>query len=173
MSIPTEGVAFSLRNNVTGFYLGIKDSAAYAGAEAILTIAPNASLPRWYLRREQDAYYLINASALTMCLNVAYERMIAGGELQQWSCNGGRSELWNLVPTSSSSFSLVNVNSGLAVGAAGLNLGSSVTQTGSASDALSQWELVLPEPTLRPQRCPSQRSPVHSHLPKHRRWPTK
>ena len=150
MSIPAEGVPFALKNSSSGLYLGIAANATYAGAEAVLITATNGSLPQWYLQKEQNAHYLINSSVPNMCLNVAYERTTAGGNLQQWTCNGGASELWALMPTTNGRFALVNKNSGLAIGATELREGSPVTQMESASHASALWEVTKEPGTYTP-----------------------
>lgn len=142
MSTPVDGGLFALRNTETGFYLST--NATYAGAEIVLTKSPDDSLPSWILQNYQNGHYILNATETTMCLNVAYESKAAGAGLQQWSCNGGASEMWRLVPTSSGGLTLVNLNSGLVAGAAGSTSGSAVIQMASANDPLAQWQLVLP-----------------------------
>ena len=142
MSVPVDGQAFALRNTATGFYLTI--NATYAGAEVILTTSTNGLTPSWILQGYHNGRYILNATDTTMCLNVAYESKTAGAALQQWSCNGGASELWTLSPTSSGTFRLVNQNSGLVAGAAGWANGSAAIQMASANDPLAQWHVVLP-----------------------------
>ncbi|CAF9943322.1 MAG: hypothetical protein ALECFALPRED_011028 [Alectoria fallacina] len=142
MSTPADGLAFGLKNVTTGLYLST--TATYAGAEVVLTTASDGSPPRWILQGYQGGRYLLNALDTTMCLNVAYESRAAGAGLQQWSCNGGASEMWTLMPTSSRGLTLVNQNSGLVVGAAGSTSGSAVIQMASANDPLAQWQIVLP-----------------------------
>lgn len=142
MLIPTEGVAFSLKHAASGLFLAIKDTASYAGAEAVLTERSDDHMPQWLLRSEQSAHYLINASTSDMCLNVAYERMTIGGNLQQWSCNGGASELWTLVPSSSGNFVLLNRNSHLVAGPVSLSVGSSITQMRPLDEKLAEWTIV-------------------------------
>ncbi|KAL9068834.1 MAG: hypothetical protein Q9161_005921 [Pseudevernia consocians] len=142
MPVPIDGSAFALRNTATGLYLST--IATYAGAEVVLTAPSGASAPSWILQGYQSGRYLLNATDTTMCLNVAYESKAAGAGLQQWSCNGGASEMWALVPTLSGSLTLVNQNSGLVVGAAGSTSGSAVIQMTSANDPLAQWQAVLP-----------------------------
>ena len=140
MSVPLEGSAFALRHTATGLYLST--TAAYAGAEVVLTTSSDVSAPRWILQGCQNGHYLLNAADTTMCLNVAYESKAIGAGLQQWSCNGGASEMWTLVPTSSGGLTLVNQNSGLAVGATSLTSGPAVIQTASANDPLARWQVV-------------------------------
>ena len=142
MSVPRDGVGFCLREYNSGLYLGIKDDARYAGADAVLTAVSEPSPPQWFLKSEQDAYYLVNASAPEMCLNVAYESKSIGDSIQQWSCNGGASELWTLLPRAAGRFALVNKNSGLAIGAADLKSGASITQKASVDDAKAQWNIL-------------------------------
>ena len=141
MSAPEDGIAFALKHEPTGLYLGT--AGIYAGAEVVLTAASNGSAPRWMLQEYQSGHYLLNAADITMCLNVAYESKAAGASLQQWSCNGGASEMWTLVSTSIGGTTLVNQNSRLAVGAAGSTSGSAVIQMASANDPLAQWQVVL------------------------------
>lgn len=138
--MPGDGVAFSLKHTASGLYLAIRGNVTYAGGEAILTDLSHGYTPQWYLRREQDAHYFINASAPDMCLNVAYERTTVGGNLQQWSCNGGASELWYLIPTPGGTFQLVNKNSRLAVGSASSEDGSASTQRWPG-DRWAQWAI--------------------------------
>lgn len=140
MSVPLEVSAFALRNTATGLYLST--TAAYAGAEVVLITSSDVSAPRWILQGCQNGHYLLNAADTTMCLNVAYESKAIGAGLQQWSCNGGASEMWTLVPTSSGGLTLVNQNSGLAVGATSLTSGPAVIQTASANDPLARWQVV-------------------------------
>jgi len=142
MSVPTDGAVFSLMGDATGFYLGVEANAKYAGAEVISKAVSDDTAPEWFLQKEQDAHYLINASAPNMCLNVGYESKVAGGALQQWSCNGGASELWTLLPASNGTFSLINKNSGLAAGAAHVLVGSTIIQMTSAAHELSQWRII-------------------------------
>lgn len=141
MLVPEDGIAFTLKHEPTGLYLGT--AGIYAGAEAVLTASSYGSAPRWMLQEYQSGHYLLNAADITMCLNVAYESKAAGASLQQWSCNGGASEMWTLVSTSIGGTTLVNQNSRLAVGAAGSTSGSAVIQMASANDPLAQWEVVL------------------------------
>ncbi len=148
MSVPTDGLAFALRNTATGLYLST--TATYTGAEVVLTTDSDGSVPMWVLQGYRSGRYLLNATDTTMCLNVAYESKAAGAGLQQWSCNGGASEMWNLVPTSSGSLTLVNQNSGLVAGAAGSTSGSAVIQITSANDPLAQWHVVWPNPLASP-----------------------
>ena len=143
MSVPTDGQAFALRNTATGLYLS--SVATYAGAEVVLKTPTNVLTPNWILQGYQNAHYMLNATDTTMCLNVAYESKIPGGGLQQWTCNGGPSEMWRLSPTSSGNLTLVNQNSGLMAGAAGWNDGSAVIQMANANDPLAQWCVVLPD----------------------------
>ena len=141
MSVPADGVAFALKNTATGLYLSA--TATYAGAEVVLTTPLDGSAPRWMLQGYQGGRYLLNAIDTTMCLNVAYESKVAGASLQQWSCNGGASEMWALMPTSSGGLTLVNQNSGLVAGAAGSTSGSAVIQLSSANHPLAQWEALV------------------------------
>ncbi|CAF9941502.1 hypothetical protein IMSHALPRED_002754 [Imshaugia aleurites] len=141
MSVPMDGSAFAVRNTATGLYLST--SASYAGAGVVLAASPDGAAPGWILQRYQSGHYLLNATDTTMCLNVAYESKSAGANLQQWSCNGGTSEMWTLGPTSSGGLTLVNQNSGLVAGAAGSNSGSAVIQMASANDPLAQWHVVV------------------------------
>lgn len=142
MSLPPNGVVFSLKGATTDCYLGIEANAEYAGARAMSVAAAEHCAPKWFLQREQDAHYLVNASAPSMCLNVAYESKSAGSVLQQWSCNGGASELWVLSPASNDTFSLINKNSGLAAGASDVAVGSNIIQMVSATHELNQWKVV-------------------------------
>ena len=143
MSVPEHGIAFALRHEPTGLYLGT--TGIYAGAEVVLTDSSTGSAPRWILQNYQSGRYLLNATDTTMCLNVAYESKAPGASLQQWSCNGGASEMWTLVSTSNGGMTLVNQNSRLAVGAAGSTSGSAAIQMASANDPLVQWQVVLPD----------------------------
>lgn len=142
MSLPSNGTVFSLKGVTSDCYLGIEANADYAGARAMAAAATEHPAPKWFLQKEQDAHYLINASAPSMCLNVSYESKAVGNTLQQWSCNGGASELWVLSPASNDTFSLINKNSGLAAGAAHVAVGSSIIQMVSATHELSQWKIV-------------------------------
>lgn len=142
MPVPADGAVFALKNTATGLYLNT--TAIYAGAEVVLTASSNGSVPSWILQDYQSGRYLLNAIDTTMCLNVAYESKAEGAILQQWSCNGGASEMWTLVPTSNGTLTLVNQNSGLVAGAAGSTSGSAVIQMASANDPLAQWQVVLP-----------------------------
>ena len=141
MAMPVEGQVFALRNTATGLHLST--TATYAGAEVVLTAHPDGSAPGWILQSYQSWHYLLNALDVNMCLNVAYESKDAGTRLQQWSCNGGASEMWTLVPTSSGCMSLVNHNSGLVAGAASSISDSAVIQMASSNDPLAQWQVVL------------------------------
>ncbi len=142
MSLPPDGAVFSLKGATAEIYLGIEANAEYAGAKAITAAASEHPLPKWYLQKEQDAHYLINASAPNVCLNVSYESKSAGAVLQQWSCNGGASELWILSPATDDTFSLVNKNSGLAAGASHVAVGSNIIQLESATHELGKWTVV-------------------------------
>ena len=142
MSVPIDGSAFALRHTATGLYLST--TANYAGADIVLTTSSDDFAPRWILQGYQSGHYLLNTTDTTMCLNVAYESKSAGARLQQWSCNGGASEMWTLSPTSSGDLVLVNQNSGLVAGAVGSTSGSAVIQMQSANDPLAQWHVVLP-----------------------------
>lgn len=141
MSIPEDGRAFALRHKATGLYLG--NTGSYAGAEVVLTITSDGSTPRWILQDYQDGRYLLNATDTTICLNVAYESKAIGAPLQQWSCNGGASEIWTVVSTSSGGITLVNQNSRLVVGATGSTNGSAVVQIANSNDPLAQWQVEL------------------------------
>lgn len=138
MSIPEDGLPFALRHKATGLYLGTTGN--YAGADVVLTASDDGSTPRWILQAYQNGRYLINAADTTMCLNVAYESKALGAGLQQWSCNGGVSEMWTLVTTSRGAMTLVNQNSRLVAGAAGSTSGSAAIQMASANDPLAQWQ---------------------------------
>lgn len=138
MVLPVEGSAFALRNTATGLYLST--AATYAGAEIVLTTSSDDKTPRWIFQVCGSGYYLLNAADTSMCLNVAYESKAAGAALQQWSCNGGASEMWTLVSTSSGGLTLVNQNSGLAAGAGGSTSGAAVITMASANDPLAQWQ---------------------------------
>ena len=142
MAVPGVGIAFSLKNIASGLYLGIKDRAGYAGAEAVLLAPSSGSPPRWFLQAEQGAHYLINASFPGLCLNVAYESTSIGAGLQQWNCNGGLSELWTLVPTSSGNCLLVNKNSDRIAGAVGVDNASPITQMAASNEAAHMWRIV-------------------------------
>lgn len=141
MSVPLDGHAFALRNTATGLYLST--NATYAGAEVVLIASSDGPAPKWILQGYQSGRYLLNAMDTTMCLNVAYESKDAGAALQQWSCNGGASEMWSFGPNSSGGLTLVNQNSGLVVGAAGSTSGSAVIQMASANDPMAQWQVLL------------------------------
>ena len=141
MSIPEDGLAFALRHKATGLFLGTTGS--YAGAEAVLTTSSDGSTPRWILQHYQNGRYLLNATDTKMCLNVAYESKAVNAALQQWSCNGGASEMWTVVSTSSGSIALVNQNSRLVVGATGSTSGSAVIQMANSNDLLAQWQVEL------------------------------
>ena len=142
MSVPMDGPSFALKNTATGLYLST--TATYAGAEVVLTDHSDGSAPEWILQSHQSGRYVLNSLDVTMCLNVSYESKDAGAALQQWSCNGGASEMWTLVPTSSRSLTLLNQNSGLVAGAAGSTSGSAVIQMASSNDPLAQWQIILP-----------------------------
>ena len=161
MSVPVEGSAFSLRNAVTGLYLST--TATYAGAEVVLTTSSNGSAPRWILQGYQGGHYLLNAADINMCLNVAYESRATGAGLQQWSCNGGVSEMWALVPTSSGSLTLVNQNSGLAAGAGGSTSGSAVIQMASANDPLARWQVISTSSVTAPSNTVTATTPASTH----------
>ena len=141
MSIPEDGLAFALRHKATGLYLGAIGS--YAGAEVVLTTSSDDSTPTWILQDYQNGRYLLNATDKSMCLNVAYESKAVGAALQQWSCNGGASEMWTVVSTSSGGITLVNHNSRLVAGATGSTSGSAVIQLSSSNDPLAQWQVEL------------------------------
>ena len=148
MSILGDGLPFVLRHAATGLYLST--TAAYAGAQIVLIASSDASAPKWILQCYQSEHYLLNAADTTMCLNVSYESKSAGAALQQWSCNGGTSEMWSLMPTSKGSVTLVNQNSGLVAGAAGKTSGSAVVQLSSANDPLAQWHVIQPDSVTGP-----------------------
>lgn len=158
MSVPRDGPAFALRNTATGLYLSA--TATYAGAKVLLTTSFDGSAPRWILQAYQSGRYLLNAADTTMCLNVANESKAAGASLQQWSCNGGASEMWTLVATSSGGLTLVNQNSGLVAGAAGSTSGSAVIQLESSNDPLAQWEVVLPNSLAGSSTMPTATAPA-------------
>ena len=141
MSVPLDGHSFALKNTATGLYLST--NATYAGAEIVLVASSAGSAPRWVLQGHQSGRYLLNATDTTMCLNVAYESKAAGAGLQQWSCNGGASEMWALIPNSGGGLTLVNQNSALVAGAAGSTNGSAVIQMASANDPMAQWQVLL------------------------------
>ena len=141
MSVPAHGVALALKNVATGLYLST--TASYAGAEIVLENVPAGSAARWILQSHHSGQYLLNAADTTMCLNVAYESKAVGAKLQQWSCNGGLSEMWSIVPTLTGGSTLINQNSGLIAGAAGSISGSAVIQTASADDPLAQWHVIM------------------------------
>ena len=141
MLIPENGLAFALRHNSTGLYLGTTGS--YAGAEVVLITSSDGSAPRWILQDHQNGRYLLNSIDTTMCLNVSYESKAVGAALQQWSCNGGASEMWTVVSTSSGGITLVNQNSRLVVGATGSTSGSAVIQMENSNDPLAQWQVEL------------------------------
>lgn len=143
MSVPEDGLAFALRHRPTGHYLGT--TATYAGAEVVLVTSSDGSVPRWILQGCQSGSYLLNATDTTMCLNVAYESKAIGAGLQQWSCNGGASEMWTLVSNSTGGMTLVNQNSRLVAGAVGSANGSAAIQMASANDPLAQWQVELPD----------------------------
>ena len=144
MPTPADGVVFSLSSSSSNLFLGIKSDQQYAGAEATLVSSSNGYIPKWILRSEQGAHYLINFSAPTLCLNVAYESTAAGASLQQWDCNGGASELWTLIPVSGDCVLLVNKNSGLAVGVAEISDGSAIIQAEASTDnPLVLWEMII------------------------------
>lgn len=161
MSVPLEGSAFALRNTATGLYLST--TATYAGAEVVLTTSSNGSAPMWILQAYQSGHYLLNAADTTMCLNVAYESKAAGAGLQQWSCNGGASEMWTLVPTSSEGLTLVNQNSGLAAGAGGSTGGAAVIQMTSANDPLAQWQAISTSVVTSPSNTVTATAPANTH----------
>lgn len=142
MALPKNGAVFSLRNASSSCYLGIEANVDYAGAAVVAIPASVDIVPKWLLREEQDAHYLVNADFPTMCMNVAYESKSVGATIQQWLCNGGRSELWTLVPTLNGRFSVLNKNSGLAVGAAYPVAGSPIVQMDTAAHELAQWKIV-------------------------------
>ena len=148
MSVPADGLPFALRHTATGLYLST--AATYAGAEVVLKASSDTLAPRWILQHHQDGCYLLNATDTTMCLNVAYESKAAGAALQQWSCNGGASEMWTLMPTSNGSVTLVNQNSRLVAGAAELTCGSAAVQLASANDPLAQWHILSLSPVSSP-----------------------
>ena len=145
MPIPEDGLKFALRHKATGLYL--HTTGIYAGAEVVLTTLYNGS-PRWFLKdyRNQNGRYLLNATYPNMCLNVAYESKAVGAALQLWSCNGGASEMWTVVSTSSGGITLVNQNSRLVVGATGSTSGSAVIQMANSNDPLAQWQVELADP---------------------------
>lgn len=161
MSVPLEGSAFALRNTATGLYLST--TATYAGAEVVLTTSSNGSEPKWILRAYQGGHYLLNAADTTMCLNVAYESRAAGAGLQQWSCNGGASEMWALVTTSDGGLTLVNQNSGLAAGAGGSTSGAAVIQMISANDTLARWQAILTSSVTSPSKTVTAVAPANAH----------
>lgn len=149
MSVPAEDVPFFMKHAETGHYLGIEDSASYAGAKVILVAAPDASAPKWLLQNYQNSIYLLNASRTTMCLNVAYESNAAGAPLQQWDCNAGESELWIFIPDLTGCFTLINKKSGLAAGAANSSSGSAVVQL-ATNDPMTRWSIQTVEPKASP-----------------------
>ena len=151
MSTPLDGVAFSFKHVASGLYLGIKDNADYAGGEVVLVSAVHKPRPRWFLQAEQDAKYLVNASAPDMCLNVAYESTRHGDTLQQWNRNSGPSELWNLIPVSSGNFCLKNKKSGLVAGSNFHGVGTTVAQLHAVSSPWHFWRVVELEYNLTPQ----------------------
>lgn len=142
MLVLQEGAAFSLKNSSTGLFLGVDSNAGYAGANIVAVHVSQQAIPRWFWRKEQHAHYVINENHPNMCLNVAYESKNAGANLQQWYCNGGSSELWDLERTSNGNFLLINQNSGLAVGPSHLRDGSPIVQLTSTDTALAQWDLI-------------------------------
>ena len=150
MSIPPDGIAFSLKHVASGLYLGIKYNARFAGGEAVLVSAVDNPRPRWFLRAEQDSKYLINASAPALCLNVAYESTKPGGILQQWNCNSGASELWTFLPASSGNFSLKNKNSGLVAGTNANKADWPVSQIHAADSIWHLWRFVELDYELAP-----------------------
>lgn len=147
MSVPGDGLAFALRHKLTGLYLGT--TGTYAGAQVVLMTTSDGSVPRWILQGYQSGRYLLNATNTTMCLNVSYESKAIGAALQQWSCNGGASEMWTLVSTSTGGMTLINQNSGLVAGAARSASGSAAIQMASANDPLAQWQVELPNSLVR------------------------
>ena len=141
MSIPEDGLRFALRHKATGLYLGTAGS--FAGATVVLTTSSDGLTPRWILQDYQNGRYLLNATDTTMCLNVAYESRAVGAALQQWSCNGGASEMWTIVSTSTGGITLINQNSRLVVGAMESTSGSAVVQMANSNDPLAQWQVEL------------------------------
>ena len=151
MSVPADGMEFALQHVASGLYLAIKDNVTYAGGEAVLSEFPQGHAHQWFLQEEQDAHYLINSSNREVCLNIAYESTVKGGSMQQWLCNGGRSELWTLRQTSCGSFVILNKNSGLAAGSSGSDLGSVVIQV-DPDDRSAHWAIEIDsKPTCMPE----------------------
>ena len=133
--------AFLVKHALTGLCLGIRDNACYDGGEAVLVSASGEDAPRWRLQSEQNAQYIINAATLDKCLNVAYESTETGASLQQWSCNGGASELWIPVEMTHGNYLLINKNSGLAVRPQNPDSGSPIIQTQRDGEYMSQWTI--------------------------------
>lgn len=161
MILPVEGSAFALRNMETGLYLST--TATYAGAEIVLTAFSDDTTSRWILQACQSGHYLLNVADTSMCLNVAYESKAAGAALQQWSCNGGTSEMWNLVSTSSDGLTLVNQNSGLAAGAGGSTSGAAVIQMASANHPLAQWQVISASSVTKQSDTVTTTAPENAH----------
>ncbi|KAI9736314.1 MAG: hypothetical protein M1834_001200 [Cirrosporium novae-zelandiae] len=162
--MPPPQSPFVIRNVATGMFLSVAGRETYAGAPVVLESTTASEALRWSLQKYQDSHYLINESAKEMCLNVSYESTEAGAGLQQWSCNGGASELWTLSLSGRGVFNLINKNSGLAVGAAEMSCssGSTVVQLASTEDDLAQWEVINDD---TPEAMNAQSIPVPKPIP--------
>ncbi len=88
-------------------------------------------------------YKLVNANS-RLLLGVQYASTAPGAVALQWTDNGTRDHLWDLVSTGNGYYRIVNDNSGLVLGVAGASTsyGAAVQQQTDTGSASQRWQLL-------------------------------
>ncbi|MEV4561902.1 RICIN domain-containing protein [Kitasatospora sp. NPDC049285] len=144
--IPSAGT-HTLTNAASSKLLDVSGASTADGGGVIQWPATGGANQQWTLTRVADNIYTLTGVHSGLCLDVPGFSTGTGVQLQQWTCTGGANQQFALDLTGSltgSTYTLVAVGSGLAVGTAGSTAqGAAADQesAGSASAASESWTL--------------------------------
>ncbi|MET8995622.1 RICIN domain-containing protein [Amycolatopsis sp. NPDC004169] len=133
-----------LKNFGSSQVLDASGASTAAGGKVIQWPAHGGANQQWRLTRQADNVFTVVNVNSGLCLDVPDGSAASGVQLQQWTCTGGAGQQWaaDLVGSlTGNQYVLVNVSSGLTVGASGSANGAPVVQAGGTGAANQVWTI--------------------------------
>lgn len=92
-------------------------------------------------RPEEGVGYVMRSLQSGYCLDVVDGSTVAGANIRQWDCNGSGAQHFRVEPAADGTALLVNVGSGLCVGAQGDTAGAGANVEQVACDGATRWQI--------------------------------
>lgn len=144
----TDGITYSVRNSLTGGYIGVQDSSLNANALVNQTLKGTRKYAQWKLEKRNNGYYsLVNANS-SLALSMNTTNLANNAKPFQATYTGGNGQLWTLEPFQYG-YKLINkaTQKTLQVNSQSKNEGAVVSQWDWNGKLHFNWVLELPQNT--------------------------